>query len=49
MAVGALLATLAALRGGTVTVTVTVTVGGGEDVEPYGWASSINTAGDTWK
>jgi len=45
MAVGALLATLAALRGGT----VTVTVGGGEDVEPYGWASSINTAGDTWK
>ncbi len=38
MAVGALLATLAALRGGT------VTVGGGEDVDRYGWASSMNTA-----
>jgi len=44
--VGALLAVLAApvaLRGGT------VTVGGGEDVDRYARASSMNTAGDTWK
>jgi len=50
MAVGALLAALAAPRDGT------VTVGGGENVDRcgenvdrYGWASSMNTAGDTWK
>jgi len=43
LAVGTLLAALAALRDGT------VTVGGGEDADRYACASSMNTAGDTWK